>query len=199
MKFLQVREPDSKNAAAGVGSSLPLLSNKEHSVSEHDHLIEALIQALTERKKEQKQNASALPVPYQSADSLPGPNHSGFLARIFDPGAAAKSEFERAQLQLMIDTRLKAMGYEAHGYAETIRLDQQHRVRRHEQELVEQDDVQGRYAKARAEIQKHIMQQNLVAEIADLHLDAVDEQFLIAKIVRIFMSTNDKESPNGHK
>ena len=167
--------------------------------TEHENIIEALIHALTERRNEQKQHTSALPIPYQSADSLPGANGSGFLARMFDPSAAAKRDFEQKQLQIMIDTRLKAMKYEAHGYAETIRIDQESRVRQHEQELGEQEDVQKRYAKARAEMQKHVLQQNLLAEIADLQLDPSDEHFLIAKIIRILMSTNDKENHNGSK
>jgi hypothetical protein len=116
---------------------------------------------------------------------------------MFDPSATAKRLFEQEQLQIIIDTRLKAMRYEAHGYAETIRIDQEYRVRQHEQERREQEDVQQRYAKARAEIQKHVLQQSLMVELADLHLDPMDEQFLIAKIVRILMSTNDKENLNG--
>jgi hypothetical protein len=105
-------------------------------------------------------------------------------------------EFEQKQLQLTIETRLKAMNYEAHGYTETVRIDQEQRVRLHEQERREQEDVQKRYAKARAEIQKHLLQQNLMTELADYNLDPMEEQLLIAKIVRIMMTPNGTESSN---
>ena len=166
-------------------------------MSDQDNILDALIQALSTRRKEQQQHNNALPVPYHPANSLPSTSRPGFLARMFDPSAAMKMEFEQKQLQLTIETRLKAMNYEAHGYAETIRIDQEQRVRLHEQERREQEDVQKRYAKARAEIQKHLLQQNLMTELADYNLDPMEEQLLIAKIVRIMMTPNGTESSNG--
>jgi hypothetical protein len=168
-------------------------------VSDNDSIIDAIVDALSKRRNGQKQQNDALPVPYQRADTLPSIHRPGFFERMFDPGAAMKADYEQKQLQLLLDARLKAMGHQANAYDETVRIDEEARVRHHQKERRAQEDVQERYAKARAEIQKHVLQQNLVTELADLGLDPMDEQFLIAKIVRIMMSTNDKEHPNGRE
>jgi hypothetical protein len=168
-------------------------------VSEQENILDSLIQALSQRRNEQKQHTESLPVPYHRADSLPSVYRPGFFERIFDPSAAMKEDFEQQQLQIILDARLKAMGHQANAYDETIRLDEESRVCQHEQECREQEDVQERFSKARAEIKRHTIQQSLIAEIADLHLDPIEEQLLISKIVRIMMTPNGKESQNGTK
>jgi hypothetical protein len=167
-------------------------------VNEQDNILDQLITALSQRRNGQKKETTgALPVPYTPADSLPTPTRPGIFQRILDPTAAAKSAFEREQLRIMLETRLKALRYEANGFAETIRIDQEHRVEKHVMERREQRDVEERYAKARAEMQKHVLQQNLMTELADYNLDPMEEQLLIAKIVRIMMTPNGTENHNG--
>ena len=168
-------------------------------MEEQKDILETLIQALSQRRNDQKKNTESLPVPYQRADSLPTPSRPNLFARMFDPSAVKKMEFEQDQLDIMLATRLKTMGYQAHRYAETVRIDEESLTRQHEHDRHEQEEVQKRYATARAEIHKHTLQQSLLAEIAELNLDPIDEQFLIAKIVRILMSTNGKENPNGRQ
>ena len=170
-------------------------------MSDNESIIDAIVEALSKRRngQEQKQQHEALPIPYQRADTLPSFHRPGFFERMFDPSAAMKADFEQKQLKKMLDARLQAMGHQTKAYDDITRIDAESRVRQHEKERRAQDDVQERYAQARAEIQKHILQQNLVSELADLGLDPMDEQFLIAKIVRIMMTTNGKEHTNGRE
>jgi hypothetical protein len=170
-------------------------------VSDNDSIIDAIVEALSKRRngQEQKQQHEALPIPYQRADTLPSIHRPGFFQRLFDPSATKKEAFEQKQLDVLYAARLKAMGHQAKAYDDMTRIDAESRVRQHEKERRAQEDVEDRYAEARAEIQKHIRQHNLVAEIADLGLDPMDEQFLIAKIVRIMMTTNGKEHTNGRE
>jgi len=164
-------------------------------VSDHDNVINALITALTES---QKNRNGRLPAKYDSDSSLPVPEPEGFFARLFDPHARLKEDFEHKRLALMLDTRIKALELEAQGYVDTVRIDQDHKVRLHEHEVLQREAVMKKHAEARAQILLHTLQQGLMSEVADLGLDPTSEQYLIAKIVGICMRS-EKEKADGGK
>ena len=167
-------------------------------MKEQEDILDTLITALTKRQNEQKQSNGTLPAVYHDTNSLPNTRPKGFWARLLDPYATITADFEKKQHILMLEARFKALEYEANGYAETIRIDQEHKVRLHEHEVRQKEAVMQQYAEARAQILKHNLQHGLMSQIADMNLDPAEEEYLIKTIVGICMRS-EKEKRNDTK
>ena len=147
-------------------------------------VITTLIQALT---KHQNGSNSTVPDIYRGNGSLPTPQRPGLLSRWFDRTGAARDEYAHKQLLVILETELKALQIEAEGFIDTVQLDRASKVRVHEHRVLQREAILKKQAEGEAYIDLHVMQQRLLERAAQLGLDPVDEEYLIAKIVATCM------------
>jgi hypothetical protein len=170
-----------------------MMSESNH--KDQENILDTLLQALTERRKNTTNN---LPAKYDGDSPLPVPEPKGFFARLFDPRAEIKEDYETKRLSVMLETRLKALELEAQGYLDKVRIDQENKTRLHEHEVLQNQAVMKRYGEARAQILMHNLQRGLMTQVAEMGLDPTEEEYLITKLVRICLQS-EKENPNGRK